>query len=202
MVIAIMNNESTTAKNCHEPPSLHQLWSKGWPQTTNEFAELVEVFQDRLVAFAFRRVRNLHDAEDVIQQVLVRAFRDRHKLQHVVHIGPYLYRIAANACIDFLRKKSRQREISLETNTTGQVSTILGASVTLQAQEETDRIETILYQLPKRQAEAIRFRVFDELSFVEIAQILNCSEATVKSRFRYGLEKVKRILERQKENFQ
>ena len=51
------------------PPINRAIWEGGWPQTPGEFERLVEAFQDRLVRYAFRRLGNLHDAEDVAQEV-------------------------------------------------------------------------------------------------------------------------------------
>ena len=69
------------------------LWDRGWPQSPEEFEMLVEVYIDRLVLSAFRRLRNYHDAEDVVQDVFVRAFAERSRRKKISHLGPYLYRM-------------------------------------------------------------------------------------------------------------
>ena len=138
------------------------------------------------------------DAEDAIQKVLVNVFLQRVKYRDVPHVTAFLYRMAANACVDTARKRGRKAEIPLESIefqefafqefAQGSPSAASEAA----ALEELQRIELLLAGLPRRQAEVIRYWVFDELSFADIARIIGRSEATVKSRFRYGLLKLKK----------
>src|SRR5512133_2508401 len=76
-----------------------------WPQTETEFEALVEAMQHGLVRFAYCRLRSLPDAEDVVQDALVRAFMDRERLRKIGAVHPYLYRMVANRCTDLLRKR-------------------------------------------------------------------------------------------------
>ncbi|MFB3787783.1 MAG: RNA polymerase sigma factor [bacterium] len=181
-------------KELDAPPAVtDEAWTRGWPQTAREFEALVEAFQDRLVRFAFRRLGHRQDAEDAIQQVLVNVFLHRIKYRDVPHVTAFLYRMAANACVDAARKRGRRAEVSLEAIASREpVDGIPSAASETAAREEFRRIETWLAVLPRRQAEVIRCRVFDELSFADIARIIGRSEATVKSRFRYGLLKLKK----------
>ena len=57
--------------------------------------------------------------------------------------------------------------------------------------EEYNRLEKLLCELPDEQSETIRLRCFDNLSFVEIAEIIEVPVTTIKSRFKYGIEKLK-----------
>lgn len=65
------------------------------------------------------------------------------------------------------------------------------------AAEELRGIDALLSRLPHRQAEVIRLRVFDELRLREIAEVLGCPLATVKTRLRYGLEKLRKLVPHQ-----
>ncbi len=175
------------------PANPDEAWTRGWPQTAREFEALVEAFQDRLVRFAFRRLGQRQDAEDAIQKVLVNVFLQRVKYRDVPHVTAFLYRMAANACVDSARKRGRKAEVSLESIEFQEFSQGLpSAAGEAAAREELQRIELLLAGLPRRQAEVIRYWVFDELSFTDIARIIGRSEATVKSRFRYGLLKLKK----------
>ncbi len=79
---------------------------KAQPLSPKEIADLVEAYADRLVRYAFRRLGNLQDAEDVVQEVFVRTFSDRSRRTTISEIGPYLYRSVANASTDLMRKRS------------------------------------------------------------------------------------------------
>lgn len=184
---AIMEFDSETSPSAG-------IWEGGWPQTRGEFERLVEAFKDRLVRYAYRRLSNLHDAEDVAQEVLVRAYTDRARHKKVKHVSAYLYRMASNRCVDLLRRRKRSG-VSLEEVEVLKIpaNNPIGSEVAAAA-EELCRIESLLSRIPRRQAEVIRLRVFDELSQREIAAVLGWPLATVKSRMRYGLEKLRKII--------
>ena len=162
-----------------------------------EFEALVERFQDRLVRYAFRRLGDIHDAEDVTQGVFVGAYTHLAKGNKISRIGPYLYRMTANGCTDVLRKRRRSEIPTEEIGPEGVPADARDPSEVAAAAEELRRIEGVLRGIPWRQAEVIRLRVLDDLRFTEIAEVLGCRLGTVKSRFRYGLQKLRAILARE-----
>jgi len=171
----------------------------GWPQDARGYKELVEAYLERLVRYASRRLGNLHDAEDVVQDVLVRAFTDRAKRREVMQVGAYLYRATSNACTDTMRR--RQRDAS-KVDSPDNAMARLRPTPTSPAEaarnaEEAARAERLLQRLPRQQAEAIRLRVFGELSLTEIADMTGCSVNTINSRLRYGFRKLRRLVARE-----
>jgi RNA polymerase sigma-70 factor (ECF subfamily) len=192
----------TPRKAIEKAPPDSTAWSGGWPQSLCEFEAFVEAFQDRLVRYAFRRLGNKEDAEDVVQEVFVRVYRDRACRKRVDHVTAYLFRMAANACSDHLRRQEPRRgDLSFEEGVSVEANLQQRPvpSEVAAATEELLRIERFLGRLTSRQAEVIRLHVFDELSFAEIAQVIGRSTATVKSRFRYGLQKLKSNFRKDKE---
>ena len=188
--------ESTVGFKANLPDS-KELWDRGWPQSPEEFEMLVEVYIDRLVLSAYRRLGNFHDAEDVVQEVFVRAYTERSKRKKISLAGPYLYRMVINACTDLLRKRKRLgmtiKNISVEEIPSG----LKNPYDETAAAEKLHRVEKLLRRLPKVQAEVIRLRVFDELRLSEIAEVVGCSIDTVRSRLRYGFGKLRKIVSRE-----
>lgn len=180
-----------------EPPDASPE-ARGWPRSRAEFSDLVEAYADRLVRYAFRQVGSLHDAEDIVQEVFVRAF-DGARTRPVSAVGPYLYRAVSNACIDFLRRRNRAALYCEEVGVEELFSAVQGPPETAQAAEELRRIESLLRQLPAEQAEAVRLRVFDALSLNEIADLTGCSINTVCSRLRYAFAKLRSALAQKQE---
>lgn len=152
-----------------------------WPQSVAEFDALVEATQHRLIRFAYRRLHTLADAEDVVQDVLVQAYRERERHRGVDNVVPYLFRMVANRATDLLRKRKRSAPL---------------ADSAVAPDEHDHWIEGMLNRLPSAQAEVIRLRFYGELPFDDVARSVGCSVPTVKSRFRYGLEKLREMLKR------
>ena len=176
---------------------ISEKFQDGWPQSTAEYEALVESLQDALVRYAFRRLGSLQDAEDIVQNVLLKAFTERKRLKKISRVVPYLYRMLANACTDFLRKYNG-RQVYLEELKLVEVSVKGGDCTEEAAVRELARIESLLAPLPEEQAEVIRLRVQDGLSFAQIAEMQGCPVATVKSRFRYGLDKLQTKLSKER----
>ncbi len=177
---------------------ISEKFQDGWPQSTAEYEALVESLQDALVRYAFRRLGSLQDAEDIVQNVLLKAFTERKRLKKISRVVPYLYRMLANACTDFLRKYNGS-QVYLEELKPVEVSVKGGDCTEEAAVRELARIESLLAPLPEEQAEVIRLRVQDGLSFAQIAEMQGCPVATVKSRFRYGLDKLQIKLSKERE---
>ena len=148
---------------------------------------LMEAERQGMLQYACYRLGNLDDAEDVVQDVFVRFYQ----LQSeggtgIKNPSAYLFRMLANLCI------SRQREA-------GRYVTVPLAGQPEPANPEAEdfdwefrRINQLLAGIPEEQAEVIRLRFYGDKSFQEIADILGLPLTTAKSRFAYGMEKVKR----------
>ena len=105
----------------------------------------------------------------------------------------------ANACIDKQRLAIRRISYSLEEIPEREIETTGSSESEIIRQEEFTRINRLLESIPREQSEILRYRIVDGLIFPEIAEILNLPLTTVKSRFKYGLEKIKNQYFKQKE---
>ena len=160
-----------------------------WPQTVEEFDGLIEATQHELIHFAFYRLGSKDDAEDVVQDVYVQAFRDRKERRHVARVRSYLFRMVGNRCLDLLRHRSRQLGDPAANEPDADESLLSWVD----ARERAETLSRLLVSIPEREAEVICLRAYSELSFAEIAEAVGSSVPTVKSRFRYGLEKLRRL---------
>jgi RNA polymerase sigma-70 factor (ECF subfamily) len=180
-----LQSENTESADSKEPV---------WPKSHGEVAALVDAYAGRLVRYALRHLGNYQDAEDVVQQVFVRAFVDNSNRKNVSAVGPYLYRSVANACTDLLRRRDCAAVFREEISTEQLLAGSDGPAEIAQAAEGLRRAELLLIRLPKEQAEAIRLRVFDGLRLGEIAEVLGCPMNTVCSRLRYGFQKLRKLV--------
>lgn len=150
-----------------------------------DLENIVKEYQDGLFRMAFFRTGSLHDAQDIVQDVFVRLFDGRHDLRGIQHLKSYLFRSVSNGCNDFSRRNRRRKFLPVE-----YASAERTAEETAYM-EEYERIKKLMAQIPPKQAEVIRLKTVTNMSFREIAEVLGLSEATAKSRFRYGIEKIR-----------
>lgn len=143
--------------------------------------EVIEANLDALVRFAYFRTGDRVEAEDIVFEAVLRLLENSDKVKDA---KCYLFRITYNLCQDIFRKKP--------------ISTVLLETVDMPYvaenrldQEEIDRINRLLDELPPKEAEIVRMNVVDELSFVEISHILNLPQSTAKSRFYSGMKKMR-----------
>lgn len=140
------------------------------------------------------RLGNPADAEDVVQEVLVDLFCSGRDLRNVRQLRSYVLRSIANRCCDRLRARGARRFTEIDR------AASVAEEETVPLRSEAEEIGTLLTRLPAAQAEVIRMHTFDDLGFGQIARVLRCPEATVKSRFRYGLEKLRSMLPTKKQS--
>lgn len=159
-----------------------------------ELEKVITEFQDQLFRFAFFRTGCFADSQDIVQEVFIKLYKENGHLASINNIKFYLFRSIANACIDYQRKSKRLKFDSLEKAIIPYNLNAKDASHELLLVEEYSRIEGLLKKLPEEQAETIRLRVLEDLSFADIAIVLNIPVTTVKSQFKYGIEKLKKSL--------
>jgi len=160
---------------------------------------LIDDLQDKLVHHAFFRLGNKADAEDVVQDAFVKIYNELKLGKTILNPAAFSFRLVTNACIDRHRTAKRFTNVSYDSvpDIENQVSE--SRETELIRQEEFRRINALLYLIPDEQAEIVRFRFVDGLHFQQIADILNLPLTTVKSRFAYGMQKIKTQFFNQKE---
>ncbi len=151
------------------------------------FKSIVSQHQDRLFRFAFMRVGVREVAEDMVQEVFIKLFRTIEGGTKISNLEYYLLNSISNACVDFYRRKKHEM-LSLED--IEDVANEADRDIT----EEFNRINKLLDDLPYEQAETIRLKCYDGLTFLQIAELHGIPEATAKSRYRYAIQHIKNKL--------
>lgn len=157
---------------------------------TSYFSELVKEYSQPLYWHIRRIVVDHDDAEDVLQETLLRAYRKLWMLRDRNAIKPWLYRIATNEANRFLSKNYRSE--SLQDDLSGKLEASEYVDYT---QEAEIRLQKALLQLPTLQRTVFSLKYYDELDYGEIANITGSSEGSVKVSYHYAKEKVKQLLE-------
>lgn len=148
---------------------------------------VIEANLNYLVRFATIRIGSKADAEDVVHEAVRRFLEtDISKIKQE-SIRMYLFRIVYNLCKDFYLTGQNVRPLTDADDEIPDTSNDDDLDF-----EEIERLKSLLGNLPEREAEVVRMNVIDELSFVEISQILSTPASTVKSRFKSGMDKLRK----------
>jgi RNA polymerase sigma-70 factor (ECF subfamily) len=167
----------------------------------HQLEEVIIAYGDRIYRFACYRIGSFADAQDIVQDVFIKLYNSSEKLENIENLSSYVYRSVSNACTDYLRKNHQMRFESIDHAIISESHLQNDASHQILIKEEYHRLESFLSVLPPEQAETIRLRIFDDLSFKEIAEITETAISTVKSRFEYGIEKLRNKIVRKEDYY-
>lgn len=170
--------------------------------------KLMQAWYKRIYNFGYKFFFDHDLAMEVAQKTFIAMHRNIANLQEDSRFRPWLYTIATNCCREELRKRKSARSVSLHDLRPGeeeesQAWEIAGNRTenperSMRQTELSDILHRCLLQLSAEQREVVIMKEYEGLKFREIADALRISENTVKSRMYYGLEAMKRMLERLK----
>ena len=172
----------------------------------NAQGKLVQLWYKRIYNFSYKFFMDHDLAMEVSQKTFISMCRNLAGLQDIARFKSWLYKIAVNYCREEARKKKGSRSLSFdvvwnreaEDSPKWESSSQRYANPDSQYQqaELSDILQQALYELSEEQREVVIMKEYEGLKFREIAEVLNISENTVKSRMYYGLDGLKKILER------
>ncbi|MGB2991194.1 MAG: RNA polymerase sigma factor SigW [Paenisporosarcina sp.] len=167
----------------------------------NAFAEIVELFQDKLYRICYRMLGNQHEAEDIAQEAFVRAFINIHTFDTNRKFSTWLYRIGTNLCIDRIRKKKPDYYLDAEVAGTEGLNMYsqIASKEELPEQEVLkmemqDRVQYEISRLPDKYRAVIVLKYMEDLPLQEISEILEMPLGTVKTRIHRGREALRKQL--------
>ena len=154
--------------------------------------ELYDRFARSLFRYAFALLGSAEDAEDAVQEVFARVARERKQPARVRNPKPYLFTATRNAAYSVLRSKRRKQDL----HDAIRAGLEVGASVgEVEHPLECAVLSEAFSELPLEQREVVLLKVFEEMTFQEIAGAVGASINTVASRYRYGLARLRQTLE-------
>jgi RNA polymerase sigma-70 factor (ECF subfamily) len=157
------------------------------------FCLIYEKYAGYLLTLAANLLDNKDDAEDVVQDVFISFVESIDKFHLTGSLKSYLATCVANRSRDYIRKGSRRRAVAK--NHSQQPTSTTRSPVQLAVfSEELNKLSIALTELPYQQRETIVLRLHGDMKFRQIARINNVSVKTVQSRYRYGLEKLRSLL--------
>src|SRR4249920_1902181 len=172
------------------------------------YAKLLQRYRRPVYHVILKMVRNVDDAEDLTMESFAKAFRSLHRFKKDFTFSTWLFRIATNNTIDFIRKK-KLNTLSIEntyTDDNGESVSIDIEDANLNPQEEAikaqkeELIQIFVDKLPAKYQKLVRLRYFHELSYEEIAKELEAPLGTVKAQLHRARELMYELVKNKKEH--
>lgn len=148
------------------------------------FRELVELYQERMYWHIRRFVFEHEDANDIMQNTFIKAYRGLDGFKGGAKIYTWLYRIASNESITFVKKAKRMVSGSLEP------AEKLEADPFFDGDAAQLALQKALAQLPEKQRLVFNMKYYDDLTYQEISEILETSVGALKASFHHAVKKI------------
>jgi len=155
-----------------------------------DFDSIIELYSAEIFAYLWRQLNGREDAEDCLQEVYLRAFKAYDRLNEDPHIRAWLYKIATNEAISYRRKRNRNYALNVQIDYDF-LSSDLSPIDQLELKERFEVLMGAIKALPNRQRSALLMRKYQELSYVDISRILDCSEEAARANVYQALKKLR-----------
>jgi RNA polymerase sigma-70 factor (ECF subfamily) len=158
----------------------------------------MERYRDRIYRLVWGLLRNTEDAEDVTQEVFIKAFYRLGSFEGGSAFYTWLYRVAVNTAADWRKRWRRRRALSLEDNPTGPEGVEDRAprpERLAHGRELGARLAEALERMPEKFRRILVLRDYEGLTYEEIGQVLHLPKGTVESRLFRARERLREVLE-------
>ncbi len=157
------------------------------------FNLIVEKYKTQLYWQIRRMVISHDDADDVLQNSLIKVWESLDTFREESKLFTWLYRIVTNESLTFLKKKRNKYIIPL-VNVERQLVNNLRTDEYFTGDEIERKLQKAILQLPEKQRIVFNMRYYDEISYEEMSEILNTSEGALKASFHHALKKIEKYL--------
>ncbi len=157
------------------------------------FQQMVSAYSKKIYWHVRRMVTSHDDANDVVQNCFIKAWKGLPEFKGNSQLYTWLYRIATNEAITFLKDKYRRTSIAIE-GAADDYLLQLQEDVWFDGNEMQRQLQTAIDTLPDKQKQVFVMRYFDELKYEEMEQILGTSTGALKASFHHAVKKIELFL--------
>jgi len=187
IIMASSNSKDTSTKK------IKSLVRKAQKGDAESFGIIYEIFAERIYRYIYLKTSSREEAEDLTQQVFVRAWEALPQFEFKKNpFSSWLYSIARNLITDFYRKK--KPDFSLDSENALEMPDDLDLTERLIIQDEVRQVFEAINQLPLEQKDLLLLRFVDDLSYDEIASIMNKSPLTLRVIQHRALKRLKELM--------
>lgn len=153
------------------------------------FNLLVREYQERVYWHVRKMVIDHDDADDLVQEIFVKVWKNLSKFREDSKLYTWVYRIATNECLNFLKKKKRRFFLPIH-DLEGELTEKLTSSNEPSGDEVQLKLNKALLKLPDKQRLVFNMKYFEEMKFADIAEITGTSIGALKANYHHAVKKI------------
>jgi len=157
------------------------------------FSLLLKKYQQRLYWHIRRMVIDHEDADDVMQNTLIKVWSGIGKFRQDSQLYTWLYRVATNEALSFIKKAQRTRSVPYEDGGT-ELSNLIDNSPLVSGDEISRKLQKAVLMLPAKQRLVFNMKYFDEMKYKEISAVVGTSVGALKASYHLAVKKIEKQL--------
>ncbi|WP_270088155.1 RNA polymerase sigma factor [Sphingobacterium sp. SYP-B4668] len=154
------------------------------------FGLLLKKYQQKIYWHVRRMVIDHDDADDVVQDIFIKVWRNLGNFREDSQLYTWLYRIATNECITFLNKKKQKQNVSLDDDTSAYLADSLADGSYFNGDKAQLKLQQALLTLPEKQKLVFNMKYFDDMKYEEISDVLGTSVGALKASYHLAVKKI------------
>lgn len=157
------------------------------------FNQLVRKYQERIYWHVRKMVIDHEDANDLVQDIFVKVFKNLDKFRQDAQLYTWIYRIATNECLTYLNKKRKRFFLPIG-DVEGELNKKLDSSPHIDGDVVQLKLQRALLKLPDKQRMVFNMKYFDDMKYDEIADITETSVGALKASYHHAVKKIEEFL--------
>jgi RNA polymerase sigma-70 factor (ECF subfamily) len=153
------------------------------------YTSIIKKYQEKLYWHIRRMVVDHEDANDVLQNVLIRVWNGLENFREDSQLYTWLYRIGTNECLTYLEQQKKRASVSFSDVESG-LSNKIKADKHFDSNKIEWKLQLAIQQLPEKQRVVFGLRYYDEMPYEEMSRVLETSEGALKASYHHAVKKV------------
>ena len=153
------------------------------------FTSIIKKYQEKLYWHLRRMVVDHEDANDVLQNVMIRVWNGLENFREDSQLYTWLYRVATNECLTFLEQQKKRAAVSLSDVESG-LENKIKADQNFDGNKLEWKLQLGIQQLPEKQRIVFQLRYYDEMPYEEMSRVLDTSEGALKASYHHAVKKI------------
>lgn len=159
------------------------------------FGSLLKKYQQKIYWHVRRLVVDHDDADDIVQDVFIKVWKNLHNFREDAQLYTWIYRIATNESITFLNKKKQRNNTSLDDDNSAYLADTLADASYFNGDAAQRKLQEALLILPEKQRLVFNMKYFDDLKYDEISAVLGTSVGALKASYHLAVKKIEQFFQ-------